>query len=371
MATIAAKVDGQGEARARRMGAAPGRAAHFPLLDAGRGVAALAVLLHHVANETGWSLAKHGHLAVDYFLMLSGFVVAMSYEGRLKAGMTFRDFLGIRVRRLYPVIFLGAVLATGAWALRPNPDVEPVWVLLQFLMIPAMASWVIFPLNAPMWSLFYETIANVAHGGILAFVRTRTIAAASIGLGLIASGIVTARGDYNWGFRPGEEWIALVRVFAAYLAGVALWRLHAAGRLPRIEVPGIVAMALVLAPLLAPAEVPAAGVTIAALFLFFPASILASLQGRERPGSVAALLGGISYPLYAIHMPILIAGQRLGLAQGVLGWMALALASIAAAWAVERFYDAPIRALLKARTRNANEQRGQSAARAFTARNPN
>lgn len=337
-------------ARAR----SPRQAGHFPLLDAGRGVAALAVVAHHVGNEAGVAIAKHGHLAVDYFLMLSGFVVAMSYEGRLRDGMGFRDFLGVRAKRLYPMIFLGAVLATAAFALAPNPDIRPGWVMLQFLLLPAVAGWVLFPLNAPMWSLFYESVANVAHGSGLAFVPTRAIAVAVVVLGVMAATIVGARGDYNWGFRPEDAGVALVRVFAAYLAGVLIWRLHSEGRLPTIRVPGFVPMALVLAPLLAPAGTPAVAVTLAALFLFFPASILCSLVGRERPGSVAAWLGGISYPLYAIHMPILIAYHHSGLPLGLAGWIGAGLVSVAAAWGAERWIDAPIRAAWKAKKRSRN-----------------
>ncbi|QJU58715.1 acyltransferase [Sphingomonas sp. AP4-R1] len=337
---------------------------HFPLLDAGRGLAALVVVAHHVGNTSGMVIAKHGHLAVDYFLMLSGFVVAMSYEGRLRGeggrdAMAFRDFLGMRAKRLYPMIFLGAALATIAFALAPNPDVRPAWIALQFLLIPAMACWVIFPLNAPLWSLFYEGIANVAHGGVIAFARDRTIAIAVGVLGLAAMGIALTHADYNMGFRPGEEWIALVRIFGAYLAGVLLWRLHAAGRLPRIELPAFVAphvpMGLVLAPLLAPAFVPDKAVTLAALFLCFPASLVCSLVGRERPGSVAAWLGGISYPLYAIHMPILLGAQALGLVETPFAWLVAGLFAVAAAWGVERFVDAPIRGWLK------QKKRGRSA----------
>ncbi|MDO6412902.1 acyltransferase [Sphingomonas sp. BIUV-7] len=356
MATLAT---GSGRRETRALPLA--KAGHFPLLDAGRGLAALAVLAHHVGNEAGFALAKHGHLAVDYFLMLSGFVVAMNYEGRLQGGMGLATFLGVRARRLYPMIVLGAVLATLAYALAPNPDIRPGWVALQFLLVPALASWVLFPLNAPMWSLFYESVANVVHGGSIAFARTRTIAVAVVVLGVIAGSFVIARGDYDVGFRPEDAGIALVRIFVAYLAGVLIWRLYAAGRLPRIALPAFVPMALVLAPLLAPAELPAAAVTLAALFVAFPASILCSLQGAERPGSPetgwAAWLGGISYPLYAVHMPILIAGKALGLAEGVLGWSLLALFSVAAAWAAERFYDAPIRAFLKARRRGRNPVR--------------
>lgn len=49
---------------------------HLLALDALRGVAAVSVMLFHISN--GW--LPYGYLAVDMFFMLSGFVLAFSYE---------------------------------------------------------------------------------------------------------------------------------------------------------------------------------------------------------------------------------------------------------------------------------------------------
>jgi len=78
---------------------------HFLALDALRGVAAVSVMLFHISN--GW--LPCGYLAVDMFFMLSGFVLAFSYEDRLRNRMSFREFLLRRLIRLYPMIIAGSV----------------------------------------------------------------------------------------------------------------------------------------------------------------------------------------------------------------------------------------------------------------------
>src|SRR5579864_4395262 len=97
--------------------AVPGKALthshHFPLLDGLRGIAALAVLsLHIVQLMDAPVLLPHAHLSVDFFFILSGFVVANAYEKKLLHSMTFTRFVKIRLVRLYPMIFAGGLLGT-------------------------------------------------------------------------------------------------------------------------------------------------------------------------------------------------------------------------------------------------------------------
>ncbi|RWH17217.1 acyltransferase family protein, partial [Mesorhizobium sp.] len=71
-------------------------------LDALRGVAALAVALHHFAHAYHLPpLPINPFLAVDLFFILSGFVMARTYEGRLRNGLTTVRFIGLRYRRLF------------------------------------------------------------------------------------------------------------------------------------------------------------------------------------------------------------------------------------------------------------------------------
>src|SRR4051812_42984167 len=91
---------------------------HFLALDGLRGVAALVVLVMHKGR---WFYAPggflgHGYMAVDFFFLLSGFVIAFAYDSRIKQGLGALDFMRLRLVRLYPLIFL-SMLVGAAWPL--------------------------------------------------------------------------------------------------------------------------------------------------------------------------------------------------------------------------------------------------------------
>src|SRR6476646_2510203 len=95
-------------------------ARHLPGLDGLRGIAALIVVFLHGTLFIG-SVGFMPHaacLAVDFFFLLSGFVIAHAYDERLKCGMTWRQFMTVRIIRLYPMLFagtaMGALLLIGA-----------------------------------------------------------------------------------------------------------------------------------------------------------------------------------------------------------------------------------------------------------------
>ena len=60
---------------------------HYEILDGLRGVAAILVVIFHTfevyADENRFKqIINHGYLAVDFFFLLSGFVVAYAYDDR-------------------------------------------------------------------------------------------------------------------------------------------------------------------------------------------------------------------------------------------------------------------------------------------------
>lgn len=92
---------------------------HYAILDGLRGVAALTVIWYHVFEGFATSPLdqkfNHGYLAVDFFFILSGFVVGYAYDDRWAGrraggGMRMRDFLKRRIVRLHPMVVLGSVL---------------------------------------------------------------------------------------------------------------------------------------------------------------------------------------------------------------------------------------------------------------------
>lgn len=89
---------------------------HYDLLDGLRGVAALLVVWYHVfegyafAGGTTIESINHGYLAVDFFFILSGFVIGYAYDDRWSKTLTMKDFFKRRLIRLHPMVIMGAVL---------------------------------------------------------------------------------------------------------------------------------------------------------------------------------------------------------------------------------------------------------------------
>src|SRR5262245_45457012 len=82
----------------------------FLVLDGLRGLAAFAVILDHVSSVTLRHWFPGRYLAVDFFFVLSGFVLAHAYGERLQSQLSPWRFMCIRMIRLYPLYLLGLML---------------------------------------------------------------------------------------------------------------------------------------------------------------------------------------------------------------------------------------------------------------------
>ena len=91
---------------------------HLLILDGLRGVAALMVLVMHAfeifcGGDYHKMFVNHGYLAVDFFFMLSGYVMAHAYDDRWDQ-MTVWDFCKRRLIRLHPMIIIVAIFFWGS-----------------------------------------------------------------------------------------------------------------------------------------------------------------------------------------------------------------------------------------------------------------
>ncbi len=80
--------------------------AHYPILDGLRGVAAIMVVAFHILETFSGGdhvkqIINHGYLAVDFFFVLSGFVIGYAYDDRWN-NMTLGGFFKRRLIRLHP-----------------------------------------------------------------------------------------------------------------------------------------------------------------------------------------------------------------------------------------------------------------------------
>ena len=309
----------------------------LPLLDGLRGIAAIGVMLFHaeIAFDSFGPFSR-SYLFVDLFFLLSGFVLTLSAEDRLTSGqLSAAAFMRGRIIRLWPTVAMGiAVGALFAWAAGDVRDIS-LLIALGLLMAPLVGRGEIFPLNGPQWSILMELIANLAHALILHRLRTGWLLAFIGAAGLALAVTVSVYGSNTLGPRDVSWWLALPRVGFSYGMGIWLARHWVSGQSRRS---GSWQVALAL-PAVAVVVINALPVGVAvgdliAVAVLWPAIIWLTITARA-PASIGPWLrrlGTLSFPLYAVHLPILHGFTKIGLSAPI---MALAIcATILAAGAL-------------------------------------
>lgn len=350
---------------APRAASAAAGAQRFLLLDGLRGLAAFAVILDHTPPNILGDLVPGRYLAVDFFFVLSGFVLANAYGKRLRGGWPVLSFMRARVIRLYPLYFAGLMIgvtltAMGilrGWETTPIGQVG-VFLLCGLLFLPAppiydFGGGHLYPFNGPSWSLFFELAVNVIYGLIARALTWRWLAVILV-LGAIAVAFTLTRHQDVLG--PGWLWshfdAALARVVFDFFAGVALFRMRDRFRAPKLSP---------LLPVLAFTAVIAAPVPVewrfiydaAATIVFMPALVAFASEARVE-GSLAKActgLGALSYGVYVLHVPLMgalfVAAEAAHFdlpALAVVG-LVIVIAGITSA-ALHHVYDVPMRSWL-------------------------
>ena len=299
----------------------------FLLLDGLRGILALSVAIHHFSSTSlHRDLFSCAGLAVDFFFCLSGFVLAHAYESKLRSGMTLTSFMQRRLVRLYPMYLMGLALGIAAvmlarpaarHALGPLGSAGAALANLAYVPYPNAAAIpvqaivvtaALFPFNGPAWSLFFELAANAAYVAV-ARISTGALAAvvALFALGTFASWI-------EYGPEPGWSRATFVggawRVSFGFFSGVLLHRWHRPGR----RAGGMTALAvalLVIAMVAAPLATPGSAYWVGATILVVPLVVrIAAGCHFAMPAAGSAFCrysGRVSYPLYCLHYPLLVA----------------------------------------------------------------
>ena len=361
---------------------------HYELLDGLRGVAALLVVWYHLFEAFATSPVdqrfNHGYLAVDFFFLLSGFVIGYAYDERWGRGLRMRDFIKRRLIRLHPMVVLGALLGTAAFFVQGSVrwNGEPVStgmvlaaLLCGLLLIPAWpgaghevrGNGEMYPLNGPGWSLFFEYLGNLLYMLLLRRLPTRwlTLLVALMGAALAAFAIGDLSGyghlGVGWALAGSNFPGGMLRLLFAFPAGLLLAR-----RFRPVRIRGAFWLcSLSLAVLLA---MPYVGSEQNHLFnglydtlstlLLFPLLLWLGASGHATDAATARIcgfLGDISYPLYMVHYPSMYLFYAWVWNHGYTFsevWpvaAALFAGNILLAWFVLKIYDEPLRRLLTAR----------------------
>jgi peptidoglycan/LPS O-acetylase OafA/YrhL len=335
----------------------------YDVLDALRGVAALMVLLFHMETEKlvpAW--LPHGYLAVDFFFIVSGVVIAQSYEARFATALDLRGFVMRRAIRVFPLVALGVLIGSSVRLVRllVAPDlVDPldqvlVSSVLNAVLIPMVygsevASRALFPSDGPLWSLFFELAVNLIWAVWLVGRRTRVLVALVLVAALLDAGCIRHWGSANIGWDRDSFFAGFPRVIYGFTTGVLLYRWRQHLRWPAWRYTEA-ALAATLVLIALPA--PDARWDMLCVFMLLPLLVGAGMgQSSHRVGSA---IGNGSYPIYVLHFPLMMAVMQVHRAFPALvptRFLAPLIVAVVlgGVWLVLRVYDTPVRGALSRR----------------------
>ncbi|MBO7261734.1 MAG: acyltransferase [Alistipes sp.] len=362
---------------------------HYELLDGLRGVAALLVVIYHIfeglafaqtTNGVGSGIIttlNHGHIAVDFFFILSGFVISYAYDDRW-GKMSVGEFFKRRLIRLHPMLIMGALIGAIAFAIEgytrwDGTAASVEWVMIALLltmfMIPALpgmpyevrGNGEMFPLNGPTWSLFFEYLGNICYALFMRRMSTKILATFTLILGIVHAWFFV--GDVSgydmigvgWTIDKVNFWGGFVRMLFPFSMGMLLARTFT----PR-KVKGVFWIcSIILVALFAVPYIPSdGGISLNSLYEFvcialvFPLLVWLGACGTAEGGlsRINKTLGELSYPLYIVHYPImyifykwLIKNEIYRLAECWIEALFVIVLSIALAFVCLKFYDEPLR----------------------------
>lgn len=359
----------------------------YEILDGLRGVAALLVIWYHVFEAFATSPVdqrfNHGYLAVDFFFVLSGFVIGHAYDSRWQRGMTAGRFIVRRIIRLQPMVIIGVLLGVVSFIIQgcerwDGTAVSTSAVIVSFLlglfMLPALPGTMpevrgngeMFPLNGPSWSLFFEYIGSIGYALWLHRLSRR-----GLRLFTVLSGVALAvwtLSDMSGSYHTGFGWSmadygfvgGLLRLSFSFSAGLLMAR----GFKPmRVRACGFAVCSTLIVAMLAMPYITTDGsksianacYDLICTLLVFPTVVYIGASTPNGSGisdRVCRFLGSISYPVYIIHYPMMylfyayVWSEGLTFAQTWPVAVAICLGAIILARLFLKYYDEPLRACL-------------------------
>jgi peptidoglycan/LPS O-acetylase OafA/YrhL len=300
----------------------------FVALDSWRGIAALAVVAYHVqVRGLGFSstIVSNAWAAVDFFFVLSGFVISAAYGSRLSDGFSLARFMTLRLGRVYPLhllvlaLYVAAELAklplrqagldfAAPFSTRSDlSDLALTALLMQVFVVPTPLHW-----SPASWSIAVEVWLYLAAAAAWRLLGARAwIAAVFVSLGAL---IVVGS--------PGQDWLPsinrdLLRGLAGFGMGMVCWHVWNRGlekawrQAPAAAALGmeVLAVGLVLAALALSMPLPVIDFAFAFLVLAFAADRGALSRLLARAPFV--WIGVLSYSIYLVHLLVLLSVRTL------------------------------------------------------------
>jgi peptidoglycan/LPS O-acetylase OafA/YrhL len=353
---------------------------HYEILDGLRGVAAIIVVAFHIFEAFAGGnrfkqIINHGYLAVDFFFLLSGFVVAYAYDDRW-GKMTQWEFYKRRLIRLQPMVIMGMIIGAIFYYFQASDILFPmiagmeVWkviltMIIGFTLLPVPPSMEIrgwgemHPLDGPAWSLFFEYIANILYALIFRKFSNKVLGIFVLlfaGM-LINYTVFGPKGDVigGWSLNLEQMNVGFTRLLYPFFAGILLSRLR---KLIHIKGAFWVCSILIAIVLMIPRIGDENSLWMNGLYesfciiLIFPLIVAIGAGGEiKNPFSLKICkgLGDISYPLYITHYPLIywytawVVDNKVSLEDGYAMGIGVLVVSIILAYLCLKLYDEPIR----------------------------
>jgi peptidoglycan/LPS O-acetylase OafA/YrhL len=365
----------------------------YEILDGLRGVAAMIVVAFHLfetySKGPAFQVLNHGYLAVDFFFVLSGFVIGYAYDDRWNK-MTTWGFFKRRLVRLHPMVIIGTILGALLFYFGDCADFPLIsktscqelimMTLFAFTMLPATTKMDIRgwgetnPLNGPAWSLQWEYIANILYATII-----RHFSKTLLTIFLLFAAFLTLNLTMNWdvfhvfqlrkyaaytviggwSITPDQLCIGISRLLYPFFAGLLISRIN---KLIKVKA-GFWWCSLLVAVLLV---MPRIGDTdkmwmngiyeSISIIILFPFIVLmgAGSKVSGRSITVCKFLGEISYPLYITHYPLIYMQMawvrnhpEASIGANIFVGISVFVLAIAISYACLKLYDIPVRNWLK------------------------
>jgi peptidoglycan/LPS O-acetylase OafA/YrhL len=369
----------------------------YEILDGLRGVAAMIVLLYHHFDLYGMgspvtAKINHGYLAVDFFFILSGFVIGYAYDDRW-GKMNLKSFFKRRLVRLHPMIILSTFIGIlffyfGSGDMFPlisstHIGMLLVCALMSIFMIPAPVSidirgWSeINAINGNAWTLYYEYFANLLYALVIrrfsktmlaVFVAITAVLTLNLTLNLDLFGTFADRTAQaytvigGWTLDVPQTLIGFTRLLFPFFAGLLISRLGfriKTGRGGFWWCSAVLALLLVMPRIGGEKHMLWNGIyESVCILLLFPLIVAAGAGGTVsgKSAKVCTFLGEISYPLYIVQYPIvytLLGGWKTAHPEATLDQTLVInvmcyLLSVGVAYASLKLYDIPVRRWLQA-----------------------
>ncbi|MDO5523278.1 MAG: acyltransferase [Bacteroidia bacterium] len=360
---------------------------HYQILNGLRGIAALMVIWFHVFEAFATSPIdqkfNHGYLAVDFFFILSGFVIGYAYDDRWDR-MSKKDFFKRRLIRLHPLIILGTVLGVITFLIQGSEQWDGTKVSLSMVMLamlmhlflipaaPGAGAEVrgnaeMYPLNGPAWTLFFEYIGNILYALFLRKLSTKalTVVVVLAGAGLASFAVFNFSGyghlGVGWSMLDYNLIGGFLRLLFAFSMGLLMSRKFKPANIKgAFWISSAAIIVLLSLPYIGGEEAMWMNGLYDAvcIIVVFPILLHIGASGKtdtKFTTSMCKFLGDISYPLYIVHYPFMylfyswVWKNGLTFAQTWHITLVLFFGNILLAYLALKLYDEPVRKYLTRR----------------------